>query len=66
MVGGDEVLAERILSGIVDLYEMPKELQDFAGKTEDRAAWVQAQADAFIKEQLKAIERRNKTKEAAP
>ncbi|MCA1540603.1 MULTISPECIES: helix-turn-helix domain-containing protein [Bradyrhizobium] len=63
MVGGDETLAERILSGVVDLYEMPKDLQEFHGKVEDRAAWVQTQADAFIARQLEATERRRKSRE---
>jgi transcriptional regulator with XRE-family HTH domain len=63
MVGGDETLAERILSGTVDLNEMPKELHGILGKTEDRAAWVQAQADAFIKRRIEAAERRKKSKE---
>lgn len=66
MVGGDETLADRILSGVVDLYEMPKDLQGSAGRTEDRAAWVQAQADAFIRAQIEAHERRRATKEASP
>ena len=64
MVGGDETLAERILSGIVDLFEMPKELQETFGNADQRAAWVQAQADALIKRQIEAaVERRKKSKE---
>ena len=66
MVGGDETLAERIFTGVVDLYEMPKELQGYFGKTEDRAAWVRAKADAWIKWQMEASDRRKKSKEATP
>jgi hypothetical protein len=66
MVGGDETLAERILSGTVDLYEMPKDLQNFSGKTEDRAAWVQTQADAFIQAHFQSIERRKNATETKP
>src|SRR6185437_2791942 len=60
MVGGDKTLAERILTGVVDLYEMPKDLQGFFGKAEGRAAWVRAQAEAFIKGQIEAAEHRKK------
>lgn len=60
MVGGDETLAERILTGVVDLYEMPKDLQGIFGKTEDRAAWVRAQNEAYIKRLIEAAERRKK------
>jgi hypothetical protein len=66
MVGRDETLAERILSGVVDLYEMPKDLQGNFGKTEDRAAWVRAQAEEFIKRQIQAVERHRKPNETAP
>jgi hypothetical protein len=62
----DETLAERILSGTVDLYEMPKDLQNFSGKTEDRAAWVQTQADAFIQAHFQSIERRKNATETKP
>jgi len=62
MVGGDETLAGRILHGIVDLYEMPKELHGIFGQTEDRAAWVREQAEAFMNRQMEARERR-KSKE---
>ncbi len=58
MVEGDEILADRIFAGVVDLYDMPKELQGIFGKTEERAAWVRAQAEAFIKAQIEATERR--------
>lgn len=63
MVGGDKTLAERILTGIVDLYDMPKELHGVFGKTDDRAAWVRAQADAYL-ERVLASSVRQKTKEA--
>jgi transcriptional regulator with XRE-family HTH domain len=62
MVGGDEILAERILTGVIDLYELPKDLQGVFGNTEDRAAWVRAQAEAFIKAQIEAAEHRKKLK----
>jgi len=64
MVGGDETLAERILTGIAALSEMPKEFQGIFGKTEGRAVWVRAQADEFIKRQTEAAKRRDKTTEA--
>jgi hypothetical protein len=66
MVGGDETLAERILSGVVDLYELPKDLQGVVGNTDGRAAWVQAQAEAFINAKVKAAERRKQSRETAP
>jgi transcriptional regulator with XRE-family HTH domain len=66
MVGDDETLAERILTGIVDLYDMPKELHGVFGKTDDRAAWVRAQADAYIARVMESVERRKKAKEATP
>lgn len=66
MVGGDEILAERILSGIADLYEMPKDLQGIFGNVEDRAAWVQAQAEAFRKRIFEAAERPTKSGGSAP
>jgi transcriptional regulator with XRE-family HTH domain len=55
MVGGDENLAERILSGVVDLYEMPRDLQGVFGNTESRAAWARTQAEAFIKAHLRSL-----------
>ena len=58
LVGGDELLAERILTGIVDLAEMPKELGDFFAKSEDRIAWVKAKADEFIDTQIRFHEQR--------
>jgi hypothetical protein len=66
MVGGDATLAERILSGVVDLYEMPKELRGFFGNVESRAAWVRAQADAFHRRTMGAVEHSKKSKEIAP
>lgn len=66
MVGGDETLAGRILSGVVDLYEMPKDLHGVVGNAEVRAAWVQAQADAFINARIAAAERRKKSPETTP
>jgi hypothetical protein len=65
-VGGDQTLADRILSGVVDLYEMPKDLQAIVGRTPDRAAWVQAQADAFMRAQIEAHEHRKEAKKATP
>jgi transcriptional regulator with XRE-family HTH domain len=49
MVGGDEALAERILTGVAALNELPKELRGIFGKVEDRSAWVRAQAEAYFK-----------------
>ena len=66
MVGGDETLAGRILSGVVDLYDMPKDLHGVVGNAEVRAAWVQAQADAFINAHIAAAERRKKSPETTP
>jgi transcriptional regulator with XRE-family HTH domain len=66
IVGGDETLADRILSGVVNLYEMPKDLQGIVGRTTDRAAWVQAQADAFMRAQIEAHEHRKEAKKATP
>ena len=60
LVGGDETLAERILTGIVDLREMPKELQGFPSKAEDRAAWAKAKADEFIETQNRLHKERKK------
>jgi transcriptional regulator with XRE-family HTH domain len=65
MVGGDETLARRILSGVVDLYDMPKDLHGF-GNTAGRAAWVRAQAEAFILAHIDAADRRQKSGEATP
>jgi transcriptional regulator with XRE-family HTH domain len=63
MVGGNETLAERILSGVVDLFEMPKDLQGIFENTEQRAAWVQAQANAFIERHIYEGERRKNSEE---
>jgi transcriptional regulator with XRE-family HTH domain len=61
MVNGDKTLAERILSGIVDLYDMPKDLQGVVGNADKRAIWVREQADAFINAHREAAERRKKS-----
>jgi hypothetical protein len=66
MAGGDEALAEHILDGVVDLDEMPKSLQGMFVRTEERAAWVRAQADAYIKAQVESSGCRKETTEAAP
>jgi len=66
MVGGDETLADRILTGVVDLYEMPKDMQGIFGNTEHRASWVSDQAEAFRKRHVEAAERRKKLEETTP
>jgi transcriptional regulator with XRE-family HTH domain len=65
MVEGDATLADRILTGVVDLYEMPKDLVGGFGKPKDRAAWVRAQADAYIEKVREGAKRRT-AKEATP
>jgi transcriptional regulator with XRE-family HTH domain len=66
MVGGDKTLADRILSGVINLYEMPKDLQGTFGNIEHRAAWVRTQAEAFIKGQIESAEGRNKSRKERP
>jgi transcriptional regulator with XRE-family HTH domain len=64
MAGNDAELAEHILDGTVDLYDMPKHLRGFFGKSEDRAAWVRAQVDDYIKRVREVSDRGKSTKEA--
>lgn len=67
LVGGDDALAERILTGVAVLNELPKELQDTFAKAEDRAAWVRAQADAFFKTaHTNSVTTRKKAKVGSP
>ncbi len=67
MVGGDEGLAERILTGVAVLNELPKELRGIFAKAEDRAAWVRAQEDAFIKRlQTNSVATSKKAKVVSP
>jgi transcriptional regulator with XRE-family HTH domain len=47
LVGGDQKLAERILSGVVTLNEMPEEIRD-SYDSADRAKWVRDKAADFI------------------
>jgi transcriptional regulator with XRE-family HTH domain len=47
LVGGDKVLAGRILSGIIALNEMPAEIRE-SFNSADRADWVRAKAAEFI------------------
>lgn len=47
LVGGDKVLADRILSGIVALNEMPDKIRE-SYNSADRAEWVRAKAAEFI------------------
>jgi transcriptional regulator with XRE-family HTH domain len=47
LVGGDKVLADRILSGIVALNEMPPEVRE-SFNSADRSDWVRAKAAEFI------------------
>jgi hypothetical protein len=44
---------------------MPKDLHGF-GNTAGRAAWVRAQAEAFILAHIDAADRREKSGEATP
>ncbi|MBR0951681.1 helix-turn-helix domain-containing protein [Bradyrhizobium canariense] len=61
MVNGDETLAKRILTGVVDLYDMPKDLQGVTGNADKRAVWVREQADAFFNAHNEAAKRRKKS-----
>lgn len=46
-VGGDQALAERILSGTVSLYEMPDEIRESYDST-NRANWVRDKFSEFL------------------
>jgi len=47
LVGGDQELAERILSGIVALNEMPKEIRE-SFNSADRAEWARTKVTEFM------------------
>lgn len=42
------MLTEHIFTGVVDLYDMSKDLQEIFDKTEDRAVWVRTEAAAEL------------------
>lgn len=66
MVGGDETLADRILTGVVDLSAMPRDLRGGFGNTQDRAAWVEAQAEAYRQKVFGSAKGGTEPKEATP
>jgi transcriptional regulator with XRE-family HTH domain len=65
MVEGDEELAEHILTAVVRLREMPKELQEFsfASKPQERVAWVRKQVEEYTERFNKRLQ---KKREGAP
>jgi transcriptional regulator with XRE-family HTH domain len=46
-VGGDKELSQRILSGLIALHEMPKNIRN-EGTAQDRARWVKEKLNEFL------------------
>lgn len=50
LAGGNLDIADMILRGFVPLNEMPKEIRFWPNKTKERADWVRAKAEEYVKE----------------